>query len=81
MRPLPRSRKPPRGYPGSLRTPAPVAIQRARLAGFPLPAFLLPKAQIREYEKGGAFHFDVALHALLTGGLIVQYRGTVAADT
>jgi hypothetical protein len=56
------------------------SIRRGWLAGIPLPAFLLPKAQIREYEEGGAFHFDVALHAPLTGGLIVRYRGQVAAD-
>ena len=57
------------------------SIRRGWLAGIPLPAFLLPKAQIREYEQGGAFHFDVALHAPLTGGPIIRYRGQVAANT
>ena len=57
------------------------SIRRGWLAGIPLPAFLLPKAQIREYDEGGAFHFDVALHAPLTGGLVVRYRGQVAANT
>jgi saccharopine dehydrogenase-like NADP-dependent oxidoreductase len=57
------------------------SIRRGWLAGIPLPAFLLPKAQIREYDEGGAFYFDVALHAPLTGGLIVRYRGQVAANT
>ncbi len=57
------------------------AIRRGWLLGIPLPALLLPKAQICEYEEAGAFHFDVALHVPLTGGLIVQYRGQVAADS
>ena len=56
------------------------SIRRGWLAGIPLPAFLLPKAQIREYDEGGVFHFDVALHAPLTGGLAVRYRGQVAAN-
>ena len=57
-----------------------IAIRRGWLAGIPLPAFLLPKAQIREYDEGGAFHFDVALHAPLTGGLIVRYLGVLSSE-
>ncbi len=57
------------------------SIRRGWLAGIPLPAPLLPKAQIREYDEGGAFHFDVALFAPLTGSLIVRYQGQLAADS
>ena len=32
-----------------------------------------------EFAAGGAFHFDVGLYAPLTGGLIVRYRGRLAA--
>jgi saccharopine dehydrogenase-like NADP-dependent oxidoreductase len=59
---------------GSLR----YVIRRAWFAGVPLPAWLAPKAQIREYDEDGVFRFDVALYAPLTGGLIVRYRGEVA---
>ena len=55
-------------------------IRRGWLAGIPLPAPLLPGAQIREYDEGGVFHFDVALFAPLTGALIVRYRGHAAPD-
>jgi saccharopine dehydrogenase-like NADP-dependent oxidoreductase len=55
-------------------------LQRGRLAGIPLPSRLLPGAEIREYEEGGAFCFDVALYAPLTGSLIVRYQGHLCPD-
>jgi Domain of unknown function (DUF4166) len=51
------------------------------LFGLPLPAFLLPVSEAREYDTDGVFHFDVALRAPLGGGLIVGYEGWLAPDT
>ena len=59
---------------GSLRFP----VCRGWFCGIPLPARLLPKSESREYEENGAFHFDVALYAPLTGELIVRYQGHAA---
>jgi hypothetical protein len=56
---------------GSLFLP----VRRGWLLGIPLPRFLLPKSQAREYDLNGTFHFDVALYAPLTGRLIVRYEG------
>ncbi len=50
-------------------------VRRGWFLGIPLPAFLLPWSKAREYVDCGGFHFDVALYAPLTGGLIVRYRG------
>jgi hypothetical protein len=55
-------------------------VRRGWLAGIPLPARLLPRSEIREYEEGGAFRFDVAIYAPLTGSLIVRYQGQVSPD-
>ncbi len=41
----------------------------------PLPAWSLPVSHARETEKDGVFHFDVAIHAPLTGDLVVRYQG------
>lgn len=46
----------------------------------PLPKFLLPASVSREFVVGGVFHFDVALHAPMGGGLIVRYRGSLVPD-
>ncbi|MGO9485206.1 MAG: DUF4166 domain-containing protein [Rhodomicrobium sp.] len=56
------------------------SVRRGWFAGIPLPARLLPRSEIREYEEGGAFRFDVALYAPLGGGLIVRYQGHLSAD-
>jgi hypothetical protein len=56
---------------GSLFLP----VRRGWFFGIPLPRFLLPKSQAREYDVNGTFHFDVGLYAPLTGQLIVRYEG------
>ncbi|MGA7328142.1 MAG: DUF4166 domain-containing protein, partial [Rhodomicrobium sp.] len=56
---------------GSLFLP----VRRGWLLGIPLPGFLLPNSEAREYDLNGIFHFDVGLHAPLTGKLIVRYEG------
>jgi hypothetical protein len=40
----------------------------------PLPLFLAPRSEAREWEEGGRFHFDVPI-ALPLLGLMVHYRG------
>ena len=57
------------------------SVRRGWLAGIPLPGGLLPRSEIREYEEGGAFRFDVALYAPLAGGLIVRYQGQLAPES
>ena len=61
---------------GCMRLP----VRRGWFLGVPLPAFLLPQSDSREYAQEGAFHFDVALAAPLGGGLIVRYRGQLQPD-
>lgn len=61
---------------GCMRLP----VRRGWLFGIPLPRFLLPGSDSREYSKDGVFHFDVSLIAPLGGGLIVRYRGQVKPD-
>lgn len=61
---------------GSLHLP----VRRGWVLGVPLPAFLLPVSEAREYDADGVFHFDVALHAPLGGGLIVRYEGRLTPD-
>ncbi len=50
-------------------------VTGGRIGPIPLPRFVLPRSVSREYEADGRFHFDVALMAPLTGGLMVHYRG------
>ncbi|MXN64517.1 DUF4166 domain-containing protein [Stappia sp. GBMRC 2046] len=50
-------------------------VRRGWFLGIPLPRFLLPLSESREYAREGIFHFDVALFAPLGGGLVVRYRG------
>ena len=57
------------------------SVRRGWFAGVPLPGRLLPRSEIREYEEGGVFRFDVALYAPLAGGLIVRYQGRLAPDS
>ena len=61
---------------GSLHLP----VRRGWFLGIPIPRFLLPRSDSREYAVDGQFHFDVALSAPLGGGLIVRYRGTLTPD-
>lgn len=53
-------------------------VVAGRFLGLPIPRVLLPQSIAREYEVDGRFHFDVALHAPLRGGLIVRYPGYLA---
>ena len=55
-------------------------VRRGWFLGFPLPRFLLPRSDSREYVAEGIFHFDVGLSAPLGGGLIVRYRGSLCPD-
>lgn len=61
---------------GSLYLP----VRRGWFLGIPLPGFLLPRSESREYVEDGLFHFDVSLGAPLGGGLIVRYRGALTPD-
>ncbi len=51
-----------------------MVIRRWWLGPVPLPLFLAPKCEAREWEEGGRFHFDVAI-ALPWLGRLVHYRG------
>lgn len=53
-------------------------VLRGRAFGVPMPTFLLPGNETREYEQDGAFHFDVSLSAPMGLGLMVRYRGALA---
>ena len=52
-------------------------VTAGRVGPIPLPSWLLPHSDTREYAKDGTFHFDVRLSAPLTGALMVHYRGTL----
>lgn len=49
-------------------------------AGMPMPRFLLPKSDSREYAENGLFRFDVTLTAPFGGDLLVKYRGYLRPD-
>ena len=49
-------------------------IRRWWLGPVPLPLFLAPRSEAREWEEGGRFHFDVPI-ALPLLGLLVHYQG------
>ncbi|MGG7564821.1 DUF4166 domain-containing protein [Rhodovulum sp. DZ06] len=53
-------------------------VTAGRLGPLRLPRALLPGSEAREYAADGAFHFDVALRAPITGGLMVRYAGRLA---
>lgn len=55
-------------------------VRRGWFLGIPIPGFLLPRSDSREYVEDGAFRFDVGLSAPFGGGLVVRYRGTVSPD-
>lgn len=50
-------------------------VRRGWLWGVPLPRWLLPRSESREYAEAGRFRFDISARAPLGGGLIVRYRG------
>ncbi|SFS03757.1 protein of unknown function [Yoonia litorea] len=50
-------------------------VRSGRSGPVPLPRWLLPISNASEYQKDGKFHFDVALHAPITGALMVHYQG------
>ncbi|MEA3010351.1 MAG: hypothetical protein QOJ91_2043 [Sphingomonadales bacterium] len=51
-----------------------MVIRRWWLGPLPLPLFLAPRTEAREWEEGGRFHFDVAI-ALPWLGPLVHYQG------
>ena len=57
-----------------------VPVRRGWFACLPLPRFLLPRSDSREYSQNGSFRFDVALNAPFSGGLLVRYRGYLKPD-
>lgn len=52
-------------------------VRHGWIFGLPLPGWMLPKSDSREYAQDRCFHFDVAVSAPFGGGLIVRYRGTL----
>jgi NAD(P)-dependent dehydrogenase (short-subunit alcohol dehydrogenase family) len=50
-------------------------VAAGRIGPIPLPRWMLPGSETREYVANGRFHFDVRLLAPVTGGLMVHYRG------
>jgi Domain of unknown function (DUF4166) len=61
---------------GALHLP----VRRGWFLGIPLPRFLLPGSDSREFEQGGRFRFDVGLKAPFGGALIVRYAGSLTPD-
>jgi hypothetical protein len=55
-----------------------MVIRRWWLGPLPLPLFLAPRSEAREWEDGGRFEFDVAI-ALPLFGPLVHYRGWLEA--
>ena len=62
---------------GGMRLP----IRRGWFVGVPLPQFLLPRSDSREYSENGSFRFDITLSAPLAGDLIVRYRGYLKPES
>ncbi len=54
-------------------------VTAGRLGPIPLPRWMLPLSEAREFAEDGSFHFDVAIHSPLTGSLMVRYSGVLAA--
>jgi NAD(P)-dependent dehydrogenase (short-subunit alcohol dehydrogenase family) len=52
-----------------------------RLGPIPLPRWLLPTAEAREFQADDTFHFDVRLLAPVTAKLMVHYRGWLKPAT
>lgn len=56
-------------------------VETGRLGPLPLPRWLLPRSEAREYTRDGRFHFDVKLRSPLTRGLLVHYQGALSPAT
>lgn len=61
---------------GAMRLP----VRRGWFLGVPMPSWLLPRSEAREYEADGRFCFDVGLYAPFGAGLIVRYVGWFSPD-
>ena len=57
-----------------------MTVRRGWFLGLPIPEFLLPRSNSREYAEEGLFHFDITLSAPLGTGLIVRYCGHLTPD-
>ncbi len=56
-------------------------VKRAYCLGIPLPNWLTPRSQTREFvDAQGRFNFDVAVY-LPGAGLVVRYRGWLKPET
>ncbi len=53
-------------------------VLSGRIGPLPLPRWLLPISDAREYEKNGRFHFDVKLKAPFTHNLLAHYQGNLS---
>lgn len=51
-----------------------LTVERWSFAGLPMPGWLAPQSDSREFEDNGVFHFDVRISHPLCG-LIVHYKG------
>lgn len=54
-------------------------VRSCKLGPLPVPKWLLPRSEAREYVEDGKFQFDVAIYAPLTDKLVVRYRGWLEA--
>ncbi len=52
-------------------------VLRGSCLGIPIPSFLLPISNTREYVENGRMHFSVELLGPLNTGLIVHYQGSL----
>jgi NAD(P)-dependent dehydrogenase (short-subunit alcohol dehydrogenase family) len=55
-------------------------VRSGRVGPVPLPQWLLPVSNAREFAAEGKFHFDVAILAPVTKGPLVRYRGFLTAE-
>lgn len=53
-------------------------VVSGQIGPLPLPRWLLPISDAREFEIGGRFHFDVKLKAPFTHKLLVHYQGDLS---
>lgn len=54
-------------------------VVSGRFGAVPLPKWLLPVSESREYVADDRFHFDVKLLTPITRDLLVRYQGTLVA--
>lgn len=54
-------------------------VRAGRFGPIPLPKWLLPISEAHEFEENSQFHFDVKLRSPITHGLLVHYKGMLAA--